>query len=118
MNVALIGNDLLLSSKVEAAVRATGAGFAVGRLPFNPDGKLPKSDVVFIDLNFEESGIAAIAAVRRTQPDTKIVAFCGHEERERRKRAMAAGASLCVTNGAIVPAVRKLLADEEAGSAS
>lgn len=105
MRVALWGNDLILASQVQAVARDAGVEFTLCR-----GADVPASDVVFVDLNFDDSGITTIGQVRAAQPEANIVGFCGHEEKVRRQRAMEAGASSCVTNGSVAATARRLMA--------
>jgi hypothetical protein len=95
--VALLSDDLMFQSQLGAAVRSWGGTLLTAR-----GGDLPEADAVFVDLNREpEPRLDAIVALRRERPGTPIVAFCHHGEKLLRERAMGAGASSCVTNGAI-----------------
>jgi CheY-like chemotaxis protein len=131
MHVSLLGNDLILASKVQAVARDSGSQFHLYKdldalrasleTPLGAPGDSttgPPSqsqfgalDLMFVDLNFGDDGISSIAELHARHPQLAIVAFCGHEEKARRQQAMAAGATFCVTNGAVAQTARRLIAD-------
>ena len=97
-DIVLISSDLMFASRLELAVRASG--FRVTRV----SGDWTPTPVagVFVDLNADvEDRIEAIRLLRRSVPALPIIGFCNHEEKERRKEAMAAGATQVVTNGGL-----------------
>jgi len=96
--VVLVSDDLMFRSQLEAAVRGTGGkvlGAAVG-------APVPAADAVFVDLNAQPGHrLGLIATLRQDRPETPIVAFCHHGEKELREAAMRVGATSCITNGAL-----------------
>jgi DNA-binding NarL/FixJ family response regulator len=102
--VALVSDDLMFRSQLDAAVRRTG-----GELLMAGVDELPSADALFVDLNSDSPHrLGLIARLREARPDATIVAFCHHEAREVREAAMHAGASSCVTNGALQSAALRL----------
>jgi DNA-binding NarL/FixJ family response regulator len=86
--VALIGDDLLMRSRVESAA---------GQLVDPED-----AEVCLVDLNRDPSvAIERIAHLSRACPSLEIVGFCDHGADETRLQAMAAGAVKVVTNSAV-----------------
>jgi DNA-binding NarL/FixJ family response regulator len=96
-SVALVSDDLMFASQLQAAMQRAGGSFAlvVG-------DRVPPADAVFIDLNAEpDRRLDVIAALRGDRPTAELVAFCHHGERELRRRALAAGATRVINNGAL-----------------
>jgi AmiR/NasT family two-component response regulator len=100
MRVAFLGQDLIMFSKVAAVARDLGCELV---------GDQTGADLVFVDLNSGAGGIAEVKAA--AQSGAEVVGFCGHEAKEVRQAAMAAGATLCVTNGTLTQAARRLIAE-------
>lgn len=102
--VALLSDDLMFRSQLDAAVRSTGGELVAVRTEDIPD-----ADALFVDLNSDPPHrLGTIARVREAHPETTIVAFCHHEAKDVREAAMHAGASSCVTNGALQSAALRL----------
>jgi hypothetical protein len=101
MRIAFLGQDLLMFSKVSAVARDLGCELVRGRI----DG----SELVFVDLNPGSGSVAQVEAAAAS--GAAVVGFCGHEEKDIRQAAMAAGASICVTNGAVVQTAQRLIAE-------
>lgn len=102
--VALVSDDLMFRSKLDAAVRSTGGELVAARVE-----ELPQADALFVDLNSDSPHrLGLIARVREAQPDAAIIAFCHHEAKDVREAAMHAGASSCITNGALQSAALRL----------
>lgn len=97
LSAALVSDDLMFASQLQAAMRRAG-----GSLALVVGDKVPLADTVFVDLNRDaERRIELIAGLRRERPDLGIVGFCHHQERKLRRRALAAGATRIVNNGAL-----------------
>jgi len=102
--VALVSDDLMFRSQLEAAVRRTG-----GELVSVRAEEVPEADALFVDLNRDSPHrLGMIARVREAQPEATIVAFCHHEARDVREAAMRVGASSCITNGSLQSAAMRL----------
>ena len=102
--VALVSDDLMFRSQLEAAVRRTGGALLAARVE-----DVPEADALFVDLNRDSPHrLGLIARVRESQPEATIVAFCHHEASDVREAAMRAGASSCITNGALQSAALRL----------
>jgi len=102
--VALVSDDLMFRSQLDAAVRRTGGDLVTVRAEDIPD-----ADALFVDLNRDSPHrLGMIARVREAHPEATIVAFCHHEARDVRQAAMNVGASSCVTNGALQSAALRL----------
>lgn len=102
--VALVSDDLMFRSQLEAAVRRTG-----GELVSVRAEEVPDADALFVDLNRDSPHrLGMIARVREAQPEATIVAFCHHEARDLREAAMRVGASSCITNGSLQSAAMRL----------
>jgi DNA-binding NarL/FixJ family response regulator len=96
-SVALVGDDLMFASQLQAAMKRVRGSCAlvVG-------DRVPAADCVFVDLNRDtERRLELIAELRRERPGQEIVGFCHHGERGLRRRALAAGATRVVNNGAL-----------------
>lgn len=97
VSAALLSDDLMFASQLQAAMRR-----AHGTLALAVGDALPHVDTVFVDLNSQIDGrLERIAELRRERPGLAIVGFCHHGERELRRRALAAGATRVVNNGAL-----------------
>ena len=102
--VALVSDDLMFRSQLDAAVRRTG-----GELVTVRSDEIPEADALFVDLNRDSPHrLGMIARVREAHPEATIVAFCHHESKDVREAAMHVGASSCVTNGALQSAALRL----------
>jgi hypothetical protein len=102
--VALLSDDLMFRSQLDAAVRRTG-----GELLSVRADDIPDVDALFVDLNRDSPHrLGMIARVREARPEATIVAFCHHEAKDVRAAAMHVGASSCVTNGALQSAALRL----------
>ncbi len=102
--VAFLGDDLLLRSRVVAALDDIEC--VVVRVDEAPTATV---DALFVDLNHAVAArVAAVAAWRAQLRDVTIVGFCSHGESEVRRQAMAAGADRVVTNGGVAAETRRL----------
>jgi DNA-binding NarL/FixJ family response regulator len=109
---ALLGTDLLLASRLRAALSAEGAGL----IEATRDDLLPPMPLLFVDLNHEpDARVEAITRLRTRNPSAKIVGFCNHDERELIRRAVAAGADHVVANRHLTGAALRLLHGPNAG---
>ncbi|MFN2581785.1 MAG: hypothetical protein ABR498_03480 [Candidatus Dormibacteria bacterium] len=96
-SVALVSDDLMFASQLQAAMRRAHGTFAlvVG-------DAVPNAATVFVDLNAAaDKRIELIGRLRQAKPELDIVGFCHHDERELRRSALAAGATRVVNNGAL-----------------
>ena len=87
----------MFASQLQAAMaRARGScALVVG-------DRVPAADCVFVDLNRDqERRLELIAALRHERPRQEIVGFCHHGDRALRRRALQAGATRVVNNGAL-----------------
>ena len=103
--MALIGDDLMFASQLQAAMSSVGGSCAlvVGE-------RVPKADCVFVDLNRErERRLELIATLRAERPAQEIVGFCHHDERLVRRRALEAGATRVINNGALQAVALRLV---------
>jgi DNA-binding NarL/FixJ family response regulator len=102
--VALVSDDLMFRSQLDAAVRRTGGQLVMARIE-----EIPEADALFVDLNRDSPHrLGLIARVREAHPEATIVAFCHHEAKDVREAAMRVGASSCITNGALQSATLRL----------
>jgi DNA-binding NarL/FixJ family response regulator len=102
--VALVSDDLIFRSQLDAAVSRTGGELVVARTE-----DIPEADAIFVDLNRDSPHrLGLIARVREAHPDATIVAFCHHESKDVREAAMHVGATTCITNGALQSAALRL----------
>ncbi len=95
--MALVGDDLMFASQLQAAMKSAGGSCAlvVG-------DRVPAADCVFIDLNrHQEQRLELITTLRLERPAQEIVGFCHHGERALRRRALEAGATRVINNGAL-----------------
>ena len=96
-SVALVSDDLMFASQLQAAMRRARGTFAlvVG-------DAVPNASTVFVDLNSDaDRRMALIASLRTARPGIEIIGFCHHAERELRRYALASGATRVVNNGAL-----------------
>ena len=97
VSAALVSDDLMFASQLQVAMRR-----ARGSLALVVGDAVPEADTVFVDLNTDhERRISLIASLREQRPAVEIVGFCHHAERDLRRRALAAGATRIVNNGAL-----------------
>jgi DNA-binding NarL/FixJ family response regulator len=101
--VALVSGDLLLASRLRAALKGTAEVAIVGV------GEVPPAEVVFVDLNDDADARIELIATLRRGGDRRIVGFCQHDARDVRIRAMESGADQVVTNGALQQAALRLV---------
>src|ERR1700732_1559186 len=73
-SVALVSDDLMFASQLQAAMRRARGSFAlVG------GDSVPVADTVFVDLNADqERRLELIAALREARPQAELVGFCHH----------------------------------------
>lgn len=103
--IALLSDDLLFRSQLEAALRRSGGAVLV----MGAEDPVPEVEALFVDLNSDATRrLQAIAAARRELPGLRIVAFCHHAEDALRLAAMRAGATRCITNGGLQAAALRL----------
>jgi len=96
-SVALVSDDLMFASQLQAAMRRVR-----GRFALVVGDRVPLADTIFVDLNSDlERRLELIAVLREARPPTELVGFCHHAERELRRRALAAGATRVINNGAL-----------------
>jgi DNA-binding NarL/FixJ family response regulator len=97
LSAALVSDDLMFASQLQAAMRRAG-----GSLALVVGDAVPQTDAVFVDLNRDtDRRIELISTLRGARPQVSIVGFCHHAERRLRRRALAAGATRIVNNGAL-----------------
>lgn len=101
--VALVSSDLLLASRLRAALSGTAQVTLVS------GGALPEMGTVFVDLNGDVDARIEMIRALRARGQVRIVGFCQHDERGVRIRAMAEGADQVVTNGALQQAALRLM---------
>jgi amidohydrolase len=101
--VALVSGDLLLGSRLRAAL-AGSAAVVVAQA-----GDVPDADVVFVDLNQNVEARLALISELHARAGTRVIGFCQHDERAVRIRAMESGADQVVTNGALQQAALRVL---------
>jgi DNA-binding NarL/FixJ family response regulator len=103
---ALLGSDLLMASRLGAALSSRGVALFRGADAAAP----PSAPVVFVDLNSRiDERIDAISRIRGRDARALVVGFCDHDAAEVRRRAMAAGASQVVANRHLAEAALRLL---------
>jgi hypothetical protein len=108
-DVALVSSDLLLASRLRAALAA------VTPLTVAGSGAVPEASTVFIDLNQDVDARLELIGALRARGGTRIVGFCQHDERAVRVRAMERGADQVVTNGALQQAALRLVEARASG---
>jgi DNA-binding NarL/FixJ family response regulator len=101
--VALVSGDLLLGSRLRAAL----AGIA--DVVFLQVGQVPDAATVFVDLNQNVEPQLAVIAALAARGGARVIGFCQHDQREVRIRAMERGADQVVTNGALQEAALRLV---------
>lgn len=104
-DAALLGSDLILGSRLRAALAQVGA--SLHQAP-GSEG-LPASPLVFVDLNSDvDARIDAISRIRSGPEPPVVVGFCDHDSDRVRRRAMAAGATRVVANRHLAEAATRL----------
>ena len=73
-SVALVSDDLMFASQLQAAMRRVRGRFAL---------------------------VVGDRVLRQARPPAELVGFCHHAERALRRRALAAGATRVINNGAL-----------------
>jgi DNA-binding NarL/FixJ family response regulator len=102
-NIALVSSDLLLASRLRAALAGVATVAVVA------GDEVPPSALVFIDLNADSDSRIELIAALRSRGESRIIGFCQHNERAVRVRAMERGADQVVTNGALQQAALRLV---------
>jgi CheY-like chemotaxis protein len=103
LQVAVVADDLIWSTRLDAGLRAAGATPLRVTSPEGLAACLPGVDAVVVDLTARAyDGIAAVA--RAAEAGRPVIALGQHDDHALRRRALAAGASR-------VYAYRKLAAD-------
>jgi DNA-binding NarL/FixJ family response regulator len=103
-DVVLVSADLLLGSRLRAALRGTAAVTMV------PTGtEVPVVGTVFVDLNADVDDRLRVIARLHDRGGVRVIGFCQHDQRKLRIRAMAEGADQVVTNGALQEAALRLV---------
>jgi DNA-binding NarL/FixJ family response regulator len=95
--VGLVSDDLMFASQLQSAMTRVGGACAlvVG-------DAVPDVDALFVDLNTRAGErLDLITRIRAQRPQLSIAGFCHHGERELRRRALAAGATRVINNGAL-----------------
>lgn len=111
--VALLGSDLLMASRLGAVLGPLGVTVVTAARA----DRLPAASLVFVDLNQGPvERIEAIGWIRACHPESRVIGFCDHDEKELRRRAIAAGASEVVANRHLATAARRLSARLGPGS--
>jgi len=103
LNVAVVSRDLLLASRLRAALAGVADVAVVA------GGVVPAAEAVFIDLNEDAGPRIELIAALRARGQERIIGFCQHDERAVRIRAMEQGADQVVTNGALQEAALRLV---------
>jgi DNA-binding NarL/FixJ family response regulator len=107
--VALLGSDLLMASRLQAALAPLGIAVATAAR----EEHLPGAQRVFVDLNQDAAErIGAISRIRARHPLSLVIAFCDHDEKEVRRQAMVAGATEVVANRHLASAAVRLAAPD------
>lgn len=92
MRIAILADDLIWASRLDALVRGAGATPLPARSAEALDELLPDVDGVIVDLTARAyDGVAAIAAARAA--DRPVLAVGQHDDRVLRRQALAAGAA-------------------------
>ena len=108
-DVALVSSDLLLASRLRAALAAVTPADGCHR------GGVPEAGTVFVDLNQDVDARLDLIGALRARGGTRIIGFCQHDERAVRVRAMERGADQVVTNGALQQAALRLVGAAASG---
>ena len=99
--IGLVGTDLMLRSRVVAALGGIPLQ-RVGAVADVPVDGTVDAPCVFVDLNSHpEQGLNTISDLRAAFPAAELIGFCSHQDREMRQQAMAAGADRVITNGTL-----------------
>ncbi len=93
----MVSDDLMFAAQLQSAMRRAG-----GTCALVVGDAVPPVDAVFVDLNAHaDERVELIATLRAARPELPIAGFCHHAERQLRRRALAAGATRVVNNGAL-----------------
>ncbi len=105
--VALLGSDLLMASRLRAALAPLGVSVSATA----DEDRLPAASRIFVDLNQDASErIEAIGRILARHPRSRVIGFCDHDEKEVRRQAIAAGATEVVANRHLARAAVRLTA--------
>jgi DNA-binding response OmpR family regulator len=92
VRIAILADDLIWASRLDALVRGAGATPLPARSAAALDALLPDVDGVIVDLTARAyDGVAAVAAARAA--DRPVLAVGQHDDRVLRRQALAAGAA-------------------------
>ena len=106
--VLVFATDLLLRSRVEEGLKATGcrAVAAAGptRLRERLDQERPSAAFVDLEARGGADAVADLAAL-----GVPVVGFCGHTERDLRSRGLELGCSRVITRGEVAAKLDRVL---------
>ncbi len=115
MKIVAVVPDLFFRGKIESAARRAGTAIAFvtpGALVTKLNSEVP--DLVLIDLNrTPDATIAAVAELRKTNSQVRVLGFVGHVQVEAQQRAEAAGFTRVVSNGLLDKRLAAIVAGEE-----
>lgn len=117
MGVLVLTDDLVFSSKIEAAARQLGAAICLVAKPDQLDPALREKTLRLAIIDLNSSGGAAINSVRAIHgqlPHLPILGYCSHAQQELQKQALAAGCSQVVPRSVFVQQLPDLLAGKPA----
>ena len=112
--IVLVGANLLVGSRVEAAARAAGASYSSVRDTADLERRLAdaKADLVLIDLSASSVDVAGVVAVARRLQAGAIVAFGPHKDVDSSAGALAAGCDHWLPNSKLAAELPGLLSDD------
>ncbi|MGH7722674.1 MAG: hypothetical protein ACRENL_07575 [Candidatus Dormibacteria bacterium] len=108
-NVALVSGDLLLASRLRAALVGIADVAVVADRDAAAGDDARSAEVVFVDLNANADARIELIGSLRSRAGVRIIGFCQHDQGDVRIRAMEQGADQVVTNGALQQAALRLV---------
>jgi DNA-binding response OmpR family regulator len=113
--IVLVGANLLVGSRVEAAARAAGTRYASARDTTELERRLSEAqaDLVLIDLSAQSLDVAAVVAVARRLGVGRVIAFGPHKDVDSRAAALAAGCDRWLPNSRLAAELPGLLAGDD-----
>jgi DNA-binding response OmpR family regulator len=112
-HVVLVGTNLLVGSRVEAAARSAEASYSSARDAMELERQLAgrEASLVLIDLSAPSVDVAGAVAVARRLHVGMVVAFGPHKDVESRAGALAAGCDRWLPNSKLAAELPGLLAE-------
>ncbi len=112
MSVLVLMDDLIFSTKIEAAARQLGVVICLVANPNQLNQALREKTfrLAIIDLNSSnDTAMDGVRSIHGQLPHLPILGFCSHVQRQLQKQALAAGCSRVVPRSVFVQQLPDLL---------